>query len=128
MADKIAAVILFIVGTINLLPVIVFFDATKTVKLYGLPIEGESLMILMRHRAVLLGLVGLALIASAVKPEFRILAIALALISKFAFVFLTFTQSNYTAEVRQVALIDVGAIVLLIAALIIHFWRTGTKF
>ena len=128
MADKIAAVILFIVGVINLLPMIVFFDATRTAELYGLPIEGESLMILMRHRAVLLGLVGFALIAAAVKPEFRILAIALALISKFAFVFLTFTHSNYTAEVKQVALIDVGAIVLLIAALIVHFWRARTKF
>jgi hypothetical protein len=124
MADKIAAIILFIVGVINLLPMIVFFDATKTAKLYGLPIEGESLMILMRHRAVLLGLVGLALITAAIKPEFRVLAILLALISKFAFIFLTFTHSNYTDEVRQVALIDVGAIVLLIAALTIHFWRT----
>ena len=128
MADKIATVILFIVGVINLLPMIVFSDATRTAELYGLPIEGESLMILMRHRAVLLGLVGFALIAAAVKPEFRILAIALALISKFAFVFLTFTHSNYTVEVRQVALIDVGAIVLLIAALIVHFWRARTKF
>jgi hypothetical protein len=124
MADKIAAVILFIVGAINLLPMIVFFDATKTAKLYGLPIEGESLVILMRHRAVLLGLVGFALIAAALKPEFRILAIAMALISKLAFIFLTFTHSNYSAEIRQVAFIDGGAIVLLIAASIIHFWRT----
>lgn len=124
MADKIVSIILFLVGIINLLPTIVFFDAAKTVRLYGLPIEGESLTILMRHRAVLLGLVGLALIAAAMKPEFRILAIALALVSKFAFVFLTFAGSNYAAEIRQVALIDVGAIVLLIAVLIIHFWRT----
>ena len=122
MADKIAAVILFIVGTINLLPMIVFFDATKTARLYGLPIEGESLTILMRHRAVLLGLVGLALIAAAIKPEFRVLAIALALISKLAFIFLTFTASDYTAEIRQVALIDVGAIVLLLSVLGIHFY------
>lgn len=128
MTDKIAAVILFIVGIINLLPVIVFFDATRTAGLYGLPVEGETLTILMRHRAVLLGLVGTTLIAAAVKPEFRILAIALALISKFAFVFLTFTRANFTAEVRQVALIDVGAIVLLMAVLVIHFRRTRTKF
>ena len=101
MWDKIASVILFIVGVINLLPMIVFFDATRTAKLYGLPIEGETLTILMRHRAVLLGLIGLALIAAAVKPEFRVLAIALALISKFAFVFLTYTHANYTADRRR---------------------------
>jgi len=113
---------LFIVGIINILPVIVFFDSTKSVKLYGIPIEDESLIILMRHRGVLLGLVGLALIFAAVKPEFRTFAIAVALISKLAFIFLTFTASNQTAEVRQVALIDVGAIVLLLAVLGIHFY------
>lgn len=122
MLDKIAAVILFIVGIINLLPVIVFFDQTKTVALYGIPIEGESLTILMRHRGVLLGLLGLALIAAAFKPEFRIWAIAAALISKFAFIFLTFTASGYATEIHQVALIDVGAIIFLLAVLGIHFY------
>ncbi len=120
--NKIASIILVIVGIINILPLIMFFDPTKTVKLYGVPIDGESLLILMRHRAVLLSLVGLTLIFAAFKPEFRIYAIALALISKLTFIFLTFTTSNYTNEIRQVALIDVGAIVLLLAVLAIHFY------
>lgn len=122
MLDKIASIILVIVGIINLLPLVVFFDSNKTVKLYGIPIEGESLIILMRHRGVLLSLVGLTLIFAAFKPEFRIFAVTLAIISKLAFIFLVFTTSNYTAEVRQVALIDVGAIVLLLAVLGIHFY------
>lgn len=126
MLGKTVAVILFIVGIINLLPLIVFFDSTKAVKLYGVPIDGESLTILMRHRAVLLGLVGSALILAAFKSEFRLFAIALALISKLTFIFLTFTASGYTAEVRQVALIDVGAIVLLLVVLGIHFFAKQT--
>ena len=122
MQDKIVSIVLFIIGIVNILPVIVFFDSTKGVKLYGIPIEGESLIILMRHRAVLLSLVGLTLIFAAVKPEFRVFAVATALISKLAFIFLTFTASNQTAEIRQVALIDVGAIILLLAVLAIHFY------
>lgn len=121
--SKIASIILFIVGIINILPIIVFFDPSKTAKLYGIPIEGESLIILMRHRGVLLSLVGSTLIFAAFKPEFRIFAIVVALISKLAFIFLTFTASNQTAEIRQVALIDVGAIVLLLAVLGIHFYN-----
>ena len=121
MLDKIASIILFIVGIINLLPLIVFFDSAKTVKLYGVPVEGESLTILMRHRGVLLSLVGSALILAAFKSEFRLFAIALALISKLTFIFLAFTASGYTAEVGQVALIDVGAIILLLVVLGIHF-------
>lgn len=114
--------ILLIVGIINLLPLIVFFDASKTAKLYGLPIEGENLTILLRHRGVLLSLVGIALIAAVFKSEYRILAIALALISKIAFIFLTFTSENYTSEIKQVALIDVAAIILLLFALGLHFY------
>jgi uncharacterized membrane protein len=123
MTDKIVSGILLIVGVINLLPVVVFFDVSRAGKLYGVPLEGESLTILMRHRGVLLGLVGIALIAAAFKTDYRILAIALALISKFAFIFLTFTAANYTPEIKQVALIDVGAIVLLFLALGLYFYR-----
>lgn len=122
MLDKIASIILVIVGIINILPIIVFFDASKTAKLYGVPIEGESLTILMRHRGVLLAIVGIALIAAAFKPEYRILAIALALVSKFAFLFLTFSASNYSPEIKQVALIDVGAIVLLLIVWGLNFY------
>ena len=119
--DKICSIILIIVGIINILPIIVFFDPTKTAKLYGVPINGENLIILMRHRGVLLSLVGLMLIFAAFKPEFRVFAIIIASISKLAFIYLTLTTSNHTAEVRQVALIDVGAIVLLLSVLGIHF-------
>ncbi len=101
----------------------VFFDSTKTAKLYGVPIEGENLTILMRHRGVLLSLVGIALITAAFKKEYRILATLLALISKIAFIFLTFTTSNHTAEIGQVALIDVGAIFLLLIVLGLHFYK-----
>lgn len=126
MPDKIVAITLFIVGIINILPIIVFFDSSKTAKLYGIPIEGESLTILMRHRGVLLGLIGAWLIVAAFKPEFRIYAIAAALISKLTFLFLAFTADNYTAEIRQVALIDVGAIILLLAVSAIHFFNGRT--
>lgn len=121
MSDKIASIIFLIVGIINLLPLIVFFDFTKTAKLYGVSIEGENLMILMRHRGVLLSLVGIALIVSVFKTDYGILAIGLALISKIAFIFLTFTSENYTSEIKQVAMIDVGAILLLLLALGLNY-------
>lgn len=122
MTDKIVAGILFLVGVVNLLPVVVFFDASQTARLYGVPIEDASLTILMRHRGVLLAIVGIALIAAVFKSEYRTLAVGLALVSKIAFVFLTFSASGYSAEVRQVALIDVAAIVLLLTALALNFY------
>lgn len=122
MQDKMIAGILFLVGIINLLPVVVFFDHSKTLKLYGLPIESDNLIILMRHRGVLLSLIGVTLIVSVFKTDYQIMAIVLALISKLAFIFLTFTAENYNSEIKQVALIDVGAIFLLLFALVFHFY------
>lgn len=123
MLDKIASIIMFLVGIVNIIPVIAFFDISKTTKLYGLPIEGENLTILMRHRGVLLAIVGIALVVSVFKTEYRILAIGLALLSKIAFVFLTFTSSDYNSEIKQVALIDIGAIILLLIVLGMNFGK-----
>lgn len=122
MVDKIASVLLFIVGIVNILPIAVFFVPSQSVKLYGVSLEGESLTILMRHRGVLLAIVGLTLIFAAFKAEFRVFAVAVALLSKFAFIFLTYTAPGYSAEVGRVALIDVGAIVVLLAILAVHFY------
>jgi hypothetical protein len=123
MLEKIIAIILFIVGIINILPLMVFFDASKAVKLYGFPLEGESLTVLMRHRGVLLSLVGITLIIAAFKSEYIVLAVILALVSKITFNFLTFTSANVTSEIQKVALIDVGSIVLLLIALGLHLYK-----
>ncbi|MBX3245052.1 MAG: hypothetical protein KF685_11400 [Acidobacteria bacterium] len=122
MADKIASVLLAIVGIVNLLPSVALFDPAKTVRLYGVSLEGESITLLMQHRAVLLSIVGIALLTAAFKPDLRIFAVSLALISKITFIFLVFTTSGHTPEIRQVALIDIGAIALLLVALGIHFY------
>lgn len=122
MIDKIIAGILLIVGIINLLPIVAFFDISKTLKLYSVSIEENNLAILMRHRGVLLSLVGIALIVSAFNFEHILLAVCLALISKFAFIFLTFTTANYSPEIKKVALIDVVAIVLLFVVLGLNFF------
>lgn len=106
--------LLMIVGIINLLPIIVFFQPDRTNSLYGLSIDGESLMVLMRHRAILLAIVGIALLISSFKPELRAVAIGLALLSKLTFLYLTFSSAGVNAEVRYVAFVDVGAIALLV--------------
>jgi len=122
MLDKIASIILVIVGIINILPIMVFFSPSQTKKLYGLTLEGETLTLLMRHRGVLLSIVGIALIVAAFKADYRVFAISLAFISKITFIFLVWTSTNYATQLKQVALIDVGAMVLLIAVLGIHFF------
>lgn len=122
MLDKVASIILVIVGVINILPVMVFFSPTQTKSLYGINLEGETLSILMQHRGVLLSIVGIALIFAAFKSEYRTLAIILAFISKITFIFLVWTSTNYATELNKVAWIDVGALIALLVVLGIHFY------
>ena len=122
MLAKISSIILFLVGLINIVPVIVLFFPDRAKSLYGLSIEGDNLSILMRHRGVLLSIVGILLIYSVFKPEFRVLAIAIAFLSKIVFIFLTFTASGYSPEIKQVALIDIAAMVLLAVVLGIQLY------
>jgi hypothetical protein len=121
MSEKIASILLFIVGIINLLPIVAFFDINKTESLYGIKINGESLEVLMRHRGVLLALLGAGLIYSVFKPEFRLPIIIAAFISKIVFIFLTYSTSNVSAEVGRVALIDAVSIIVLLVVLVIDF-------
>ena len=120
--QAINSVLIFIIGIVNILPIMVFFDITRVEGLYGVKIEGESLQLLMRHRAILLALLGTALIYSVFKPEFRLPIIIAALVSKFVFIFLTYTTTNVSAEVGKVALIDVVSIGVLVTVLVIEFW------
>ena len=116
------AILIFIIGIVNILPIMAFFDISKTESLYGIRINGESLEVLMRHRGVLLALLGTGLIYSVFKPEFRLPIIIAALISKFVFIFLTYSTANVSPEVRKVALIDIVSIVVLFTVLAIEFW------
>ena len=120
--QTINSILLFIIGIINILPIIAFFDISRTESLYGIKINGESLQVLMRHRGVLLALLGTGLIYSVFKPEFRLPIIIAALVSKFVFIFLTYSTANVSAEVGKVALIDVVSIVVLLVVLVIEFW------
>ncbi len=120
MRGWIVSIILFLVGLLNVTPVVVFFDPSKTGTLYGVKLEGEGLSILMRHRGVLLGLVGFALIFAAFRKEMVVPATIAAFISKFAFLYLTWTSPGFGPEIRQVAMFDIGAVLLLVIALIIH--------
>ncbi len=122
-SGKLCAALLLFIGVINLLPVMVAFLPERTISLYGVVVRDDALLILIRHRAVLLSLLGMALIYSAFKPLIRAAAIVGALTSKVTFITLLFIIGNSTPEIKGVAVIDAFAIVGLLIALTLH-WRS----
>ena len=75
LAKHVASAALVIVGIIHLLPVTGFLGVSRLSALYGIAFEDPNLAILMRHRAVLFGLLGLFLIYAAFRPALQLLAL-----------------------------------------------------
>lgn len=112
------AAALVLAGVINTLPLMGVLGAERLQALYALPFEDASLRILMRHRAVLFGLLGGAMIAAAFIPYWRTpLAIA-GLVSMVSFIVLAWLEGGGNAAIRRVVVADVIAIVPLVAVLL----------
>ncbi len=116
----IVAGLLVLVGLLNLTPAIVLFAPQQSISLYAIDISEPNLGIVMRHRAVLLGLLGAAMIYAAFKKEFVVPVVFAALIGKAAFLFLVYSSAGANAELGRVALFDIGAVVVLLIALALH--------
>jgi hypothetical protein len=114
-----ATTLVLLAGLANLLPVVGAVSAARLEALYGVALEDPNLVILMRHRAVLFGVVGGLLVASAFYPPLRTVGIAAGLISMLSFVLIAWLVGSYNAELRRVVLVDVVAsLALLVAAIL----------
>lgn len=120
MKGRIVSIILFLVGVLNVTPGIVFFSPSSSVRLYGFELSEENFSIVIRHRAVLLALLGAALIYAAFRKAFVVPAIIAALTGKLAFLSLIWASPGHSPELGQVAMFDVGAIIALIVAGLLH--------
>lgn len=120
------SLILVLVGLINALPVIGALGGEALASLYGLPVDEPNLLVLLRHRAVLLGLVGAFMIVAAFRPVLRPSAFVLGFSSMLSFIALAYSVGGINGAVQRVALIDVVASVLLVGAVVLHL-RTAKR-
>lgn len=105
---------LLLVGAVHLLPAVVAVTPSRLPTAYGVSVDGPDLELLLRHRAVLLGLVGAACIAAAFAPPLRGAVVVGALVSVVSFVVLTAATPGTGSPTGRVARIDVGAAVVLL--------------
>lgn len=117
---KVVTGLLLLVGIIHLLPVSGVLGVDRLAVLYGISISDSNLEILMRHRAVLFGLLGLFLIYAAFRPSFQSVAIVFGLISVVSFIAIAWSVGGYNASVGKVVIADLIALVALIVAGGIH--------
>jgi hypothetical protein len=111
-----ARVLLLAIAALNLIPVIVAVSPRWSLTLYGFALDTPALDVVMRHRAVLLGCVGVGLGVAAFRESWWGPAVALALASKLSFLAFCALQADALGPLRRVAVSDVVALLVLAVA------------
>jgi len=121
--EKIIAGLLVLVGIIHLLPASGMLGAERLNLLYGVSLGDSNLVILMRHRAVLFGLLGLFMIYAAFKPSLQPLAFLAGFVSVVSFMAIAWSVGGYNDAIRKVVIADVVAVIALCVAVILYTVR-----
>lgn len=108
--------LLIVAALIHLLPVSGALGAPWLQRLYGVPISDPNLLVLMQHRAVLFAIVGGLLLAAAFRPEWRMPAIVVGLVSVVSFLLIASVVDGTNALIARVVWVDVVALVALLGA------------
>lgn len=109
---------LLLVSLIHLGPLGGVFGPERLQALYGVAISEPNLVILMRHRAVMFGLLGGFMLAAMFVRRLQPWALLLALLSAGAFVVLTWASGGHNVNLGRVAMIDVAAVVFALVGLV----------
>lgn len=105
--------LMILAGAINLLPVFGMLSAARVQRLYDVAFAGPDVAILLRHRALLFGIVGALLIAGALRTELRLAAVLAGLASMAGFLVFAALEGGYNEALRRVVLIDIIGIAAL---------------
>lgn len=114
--DKVITALLILVGIIHLLPVSGVLGVERLAALYGISPGEPNTEILMRHRAVLFGLLGLFLVYAAFHPPLQTMAIIAGFVSVISFIAIAWSVGGVNDALRKVIVADIVAIVALILA------------
>ncbi|CAN7540365.1 hypothetical protein LJR090_004559 [Bosea sp. LjRoot90] len=118
---KLVSVGLAIAGIVNLLPTIGVAGAGWLRSLYGFEIANPDLEILLRHRALLFGIVGVLLLAATLRPGLRDVAVLVAGASMASFIVIALLVGGYGPAIRKVVIADIIGLLALVPAIVARF-------
>jgi len=94
---------------IHLPPVLGLLGVAQMERAYGVALPGPDLAVLMRHRALMFGLLGGIMLLAVFVPALQVWALLLALLSAGGFVALAFATPGRNAQLARIAWVDVAA-------------------
>ena len=119
---RVLSTCLLVAGVIHLLPLAGALGASRIAALYGVPVAGPDLEILLRHRAVLFGVLGGLLVAAAFRPAVQGAALAAGVASVVSFLALAYGIGGYNAQLGRVVAADWVALAALTVGAA-AYWR-----
>lgn len=125
LVDAVVPGVLLVVGAIHALPVLGVLGAAKLSQLYGVAAAEPNLELLLRHRAVLFGLLAALLLNAAFRPDLQRLALLLGIASVASFLVLAYPVAKLTPGLATVVLVDWLALVLLLMGGAVHLARSA---
>lgn len=124
MLRYLVSAMLLVVAVIHLLPLAGVLGAPRLAVLYGIRFDDPNLEILMRHRAVLFGLLGAFLAFAAWRPALQPMAFVAGSASVLSFLYLAWSVGGYNAQIGRVFTADmIAGACLLVGVLAYVFAR-----
>ena len=121
MIERAITGLLLVVAVIHIIPISGFLGVARLESLYGVPVSGNDMEILMRHRAVLFGILGVFFAYAAFTPSLQPLAFIAAFATLAAFFYLAFSVGGYNDAISKLVYGDVVAVVCLAIAVILYY-------
>jgi len=118
---KVTTFCLVVVGLINFAPVLGVISAQKLESAYAITLASNDLAILMRHRALLFGILGAFILYSAFVPHYQAAAMIMGGASMVGFALLVVAVGGYNAAVAKVLFMDIVGILFLLAAVVLKY-------
>jgi hypothetical protein len=112
---------LIVVGLINFVPVMGLLSAQKLESAYSIELASNDLVILMRHRALLFGVLGGFILYAAFVSSYQGAAMIMAAVSMVGYAALVYLVGGYNGSIFKVLVIDVVGIVFLAIAVILKY-------
>lgn len=123
-----STIALLVSGIIHLIPVYGVSGSAALTQLYGIEVVDSNVAILLQHRALLFGILGLLMLLAIALPSIRITVLVTGLLSAASFIVVAMWVGDYNPAISRVIRADAVASALLAVGLLTEWhFAYGTR-
>ena len=125
--NHVITIALLVAGIIHLLPVSGVLGPSALARLYDIEVNDPNMAILLQHRALLFGVLGMLTLIAIPLAWLRLTALTVALFSALSFIVIATMVNGYNPAIARIVIADVVASVLLATGLAAELYLMSRK-